>query len=336
MKKPHILVVDVEAALTESKSAPDCSLHFGMVGESAVMREMYQKLPRVAESDSTVLITGGSGTGKELVARALHRLSPRRRRPLATINCGAIPEGLLESELFGHLRGAFTGAVVDRAGRVEQAEGGTLFLDEIGDLNLALQVKILRLLQEHEYHPVGATMSKKANVRIQAATNQDLEELIAAGRFREDLFYRLNVVPLPVPALRERGADILLLAQFFLRDLNRLHHRRLEGFTPAAAAALQSYPWPGNVRELENLIARLVILKGHDQIELDDLPAGFQSSGAPVRLLRPARPPRASISATRWIASSSNSCSRPCSSRTGTRTRRPNCSSSTAPPWWKN
>ena len=280
------LIAAVGEALAEAEPASDRSRHFGMVGESEVMLDLYRKIPRVAETESTVLITGESGTGKELVARAIHCLSPRRRRPLGTINCGAIPEGLLESELFGHRRGSFTGAVADQPGRVEQAEGGTLFLDEIGDLNLSLQVKILRLLQEHEYHPVGAAVGKKANVRILAASNQNLEELVAAGRFREDLYYRLDVVRLQAPSLRERGADVLLLAQFFLHEMNRLHHSRLEGFTPAAAASLQSYPWPGNVRELENLIARLAILKGQGQIAPDDFPAALQSSALPVRLAR--------------------------------------------------
>jgi len=271
------LIATVQEALAEASPAAKWSLHFGMVGENETMHTLYQNIPRVAESDTTVLITGASGTGKELVAQAIHSQSRRRGKPLVALNCGAIPEGLMESELFGHLRGAFTGAVLDHAGRVEQADGGTLFLDEIGDLSLTLQVKILRLLQEREYYPVGSAQSRKANVRIVAATNRNLEELVAAGRFREDLFYRLNVVPLHVPAMREKPADILLLAQYFLEKLNRLHHSRLEGFSPEALACLQGYPWPGNVRELENLIARLAILKGEGEIRKADLPAALQS-----------------------------------------------------------
>jgi len=232
-----------------------------LLGTSSGMREVFGLIERVATSSTTVLITGESGTGKELIARAIHAKSPRRDGPFIPINGGAIPETLLESELFGHEKGAFTGAHVRRQGRVEQADGGTLFLDEVGELPLTLQVKLLRFLQEREIERVGGRQRILVNVRVIAATNTDLRKGIEAGRFRDDLYYRLSVVTLAMPPLRERGEDVLLLADAFLR---RFRHegngKRVRGFSPEALAALWAHTWPGNVRELENRVQRAVIV----------------------------------------------------------------------------
>jgi DNA-binding NtrC family response regulator len=232
-----------------------------MIGESESANAIYRMIERVADTDSTVLITGESGTGKELVARTIHFNSARRDKPLIPINCGAIPEHLLESELFGHERGAFTGASATRIGRFEAAHGGTLFLDEIGEMHPALQVKLLRALQEREFERVGGNRTIKVDVRIVAATNQDLEQLVQDRKFREDLFYRLNVIPIEVPALRERRDDIPLLVKHFLDKFNADKNRHVDGFTDEAMALLAAYEWPGNIRELENLVERLVILE---------------------------------------------------------------------------
>ncbi len=244
----------------------------GMVGQSPCLDEVFRVLAKVAPTDSTVLVTGESGTGKELLVRALHANSGRAGKPFVPVNCGAIPRELLESELFGHEKGAFTSAVRTRQGRFELAEGGTIFLDEIGEMDLSLQVKILRALQEKEFERVGGGKTLKADVRIVAATNRDLEEEVKAGRFREDLYYRLNVIPLHLPPLRERGGDILLLAEYFLGRFCRQKGRLTLSFSPEAARLILSYPWPGNVRELENFMERLSILCEHDVIVVEDLP----------------------------------------------------------------
>ena len=232
----------------------------GLVGTSPSMQEVFRMIRRVGPSDVPVLITGESGTGKELVARAIHRQSARKGEPFVTINCGAIPETLLESELFGYEKGAFTGATQQRKGRIESAQGGTLFLDEIGDVPLALQVKLLRFLQDHTIQRLGAKETIAVDARILAATNVDLKKAISEGRFREDLYYRLCVVTIAVPLLSERGSDITLLARTFLTKFAEEQKKPLKGFTPQAAEALTAHNWPGNVRELENRIKRAVVM----------------------------------------------------------------------------
>jgi DNA-binding NtrC family response regulator len=244
-----------------------------IIGHHDTIRGALRTLQRVAPSSCTVLITGESGTGKELAVAALHDASPRAKGPLVAVNCGAIPENLIESELFGHAKGAFTGASSARQGYVAAAEGGTLFLDEIGELPLALQVKILRLLQQREYTPVGESRTLKSNIRIVAATNRDLEAEVAAGRFREDLYYRLNVIHVHLPALRDRPADIEMLASHFLRVCALKAGREdLAGFSPEAMSVLMAYEWPGNVRALENAVERAVLLAPGPSIEVEDLP----------------------------------------------------------------
>ena len=232
----------------------------GLVGDSPQIQDIFRMVRRVAPSDVPVLITGESGTGKELVARAIHRQSPRQAAPFVPINCGAIPETLLESELFGYERGAFTGATQQRKGRIESAQGGTLFLDEIGDIPLGLQVKLLRFLQDHEINRLGGKEAIAVDARIIAATNIDLQKAINEGRFREDLYYRLCVVSVAVPSLRERGSDVPLLARTFLMKFSEELKKPLKGFTPEAVDALTSHGWPGNVRELENRIKRAVVM----------------------------------------------------------------------------
>ena len=228
-------------------------------------------IQRVASSSSTVLVQGESGTGKELIARAIHTQSPRCDHPLIPVNCGAIPEDLLESELFGHVRGAFTGAAHTRTGRFELANNGTLFLDEIGDMSPKLQVKMLRVLQEKIVEPVGSTKSIKVNVRVIAATHKDLEVEVASGRFREDLFYRLNVVPLYAPPLRDRGGDVIMLVEYFLDRCVEMQGCQRVTFSQEIFNAFRSYRWPGNVRELENLVERLTIL-ADETVRMEDLP----------------------------------------------------------------
>ena len=232
----------------------------GLVGSSAQIQEVFRMIRRVGPSEVPVLITGESGTGKELVARAIHRQSARRTGPFVAINCGAIPETLLESELFGHEKGAFTGATQQRKGRIESAQGGTLFLDEIGDIPLGLQVKLLRFLQDHTIQRLGAKETIAVDARIIAATNVNLQKAISEGRFREDLYYRLCVVTIAVPALSERGSDITLLARTFLTKFAEEQNKSLKGFTPQAVEALTAHSWPGNVRELENRIKRAVVM----------------------------------------------------------------------------
>jgi transcriptional regulator with GAF, ATPase, and Fis domain len=243
-----------------------------IIGESPALKELFRILEKVAPSDSTVLVTGESGTGKELLVRALHQNSSRATKPFVPINCGAIPRELLESELFGHEKGAFTHAIRSRPGRFELADGGTVFLDEIGEMDLSLQVKILRVIQEKEFERVGATRTQHVDVRIIAATNRDLEQEVKLGRFREDLFYRLNVIPMHVPPLRERGKDIFLLADYFLDIFCGAKGRPPLGIDEEARKMLLSYSWPGNVRELENFMERLTILCDTDMVTSADLP----------------------------------------------------------------
>ncbi len=244
----------------------------GMIGQSPSLGDVFRVLAKVAPTDSTVLVTGESGTGKELLVRALHVNSQRADKPFVPINCGAIPKELLESELFGHEKGAFTHAIRTRPGRFEMADGGTIFLDEIGEMDLPLQVKILRALQEKEIERVGATAARKINVRIVAATNRDLEAEVRAGHFREDLYYRLNVIPLHLPPLRERGSDILLLSKFFLQKFCTSKGRPTLQLDDVIQRILMAYPWPGNVRELENFMERLSILCDDTAVTLHDLP----------------------------------------------------------------
>jgi transcriptional regulator with GAF, ATPase, and Fis domain len=263
------------------------NLDHNMVGESPAMRDVYRRIARVAPTDSTVLITGESGTGKELVARAIHRNSPRAEKPFVAINCAAITETLLESELFGHEKGAFTGAVAQKKGKLEIAEGGTVFLDEIGELSPALQAKLLRVLQEHEFDRVGGTKNVKVDFRLVAATNRDLLEAIAGGLFRRDLYYRLNVVSVALPPLRERRADIPLLASWFIRRYAGKAKRAVAGFSPDALACLTTYEWPGNVRELENAIEHAVVLGLDPVIARDDLPDAVAEAGSATIGARP-------------------------------------------------
>lgn len=266
----------------------------GIIGQSTTLCQVFRMLGKVAPTDSTVLVTGESGTGKELLVRALHANSQRAQQPFVPINCGAIPKDLLESELFGHEKGAFTHAIRSRPGRFELADGGTIFLDEIGEMDLTLQVKILRVLQEKEIERVGGTGSKKVDVRIVAATNRDLEREVAAGRFREDLYYRLNVIPLHLPPLRERGADILVLADHFLdRFCERKQRVRLV-LTHDTRKVLAAYSWPGNIRELENFMERVSILAEGDVVEPGDLPRKILDEvGDIVTLPEPTPPPSA-------------------------------------------
>lgn len=256
------------------------------VGDSEPMQQVFRLIEKIADSDSTVLIYGESGTGKELVAKAIHFNSRRQDKPLVPVNCGAIPEELLESELFGHEKGAFTGASSLRMGRFELADKGTIFLDEIGDMSPKLQVKVLRVLQEQEFERVGGVKTLKVNVRVLAATHQDLEQAVAAKLFREDLYYRLNVIPVILPPLRERKSDIPLLIQHFLDHFRQTKGHEITGVSPKAMELFLAYPWPGNVRELENLVQRLVILKEKGLILPEDLPEKLQKKKDPFLLPR--------------------------------------------------
>jgi DNA-binding NtrC family response regulator len=258
----------------------------GMVGTSQAMQKVFEILARAAASDSTVLITGESGTGKELAARALHARSPRAAKPFLAINCAAIPEALLESELFGHAKGAFTDARADRPGLLARATGGTLFLDEVGEMPLSMQVKLLRALQERSVRPVGSEKEVPFDARILAATNRDLEAEVAAGRFRADLFFRIHVIELMLPPLRARGSDVLLLASALVaRHASRIGRPGLR-LSHEAAERLLAYEWPGNVRELENCMERAVALATHDDISLEDLPERVRRGGAEQVLIR--------------------------------------------------
>jgi DNA-binding NtrC family response regulator len=243
-----------------------------LVGDSEAMRRVRDLVARVADSDATVLVTGESGTGKELVARALHMASPRRSGPFVALNCAAVPEALIESELFGHTRGAFTDARGSRTGLFLQADRGTLFLDEVAELPIQLQPKLLRALQERSVRPIGGDAEVRFDARVVAATNRDLASAIEEGRFREDLFFRINVIQIEIPPLRARGADVLLLAQQFVRRSCTRAHKPLLGLSPAAAERLLAYPWPGNVRELQNCMERAVTLARYDNLVVEDLP----------------------------------------------------------------
>ncbi|OAI57322.1 Fis family transcriptional regulator [Verrucomicrobiaceae bacterium SCGC AG-212-N21] len=268
-----------------------------MLGQSAPMKELFSAIKSVAATDATVLIEGETGTGKELIARSIHDESPRRDAPLVRVNCAAIPGTLIESELFGHERGAFTGATTKRDGRFALADGGTIFLDEVGELPLDLQAKLLRVLQEGEFEPLGATRTRKVDVRVVAATNRDLSKMVSEGTFREDLFYRLNVFPLFVPPLRERGGDVVLLARSFVEHIARRMGRRLDSLHPDDVRRLNQYPWPGNVRELQNVIERAIILSPGSRLELHrampeaaveapNLPSATKDEEAPILTAR--------------------------------------------------
>jgi two-component system response regulator AtoC len=243
-----------------------------MIGESPPMREVYSMLDRMANTDVTVLITGESGTGKELVAQAVHRRGPRSSGPLVAFNCAAVPEGMLESELFGHVRGAFTDARTGRKGLFTQANGGTIFLDEIGEMPMATQVKLLRALQERKVRPVGADHELPFDARVVSATSRDLESEVAEQRFREDLYYRINVIRIHMPPLRARGNDVLLIAEHFVKRYAERFDKKVAGITPEAAQKLLAYTWPGNVREVQNCVERAVALTQTDTIVLADLP----------------------------------------------------------------
>ena len=247
---------------------------YDIVGDSPQIQEVRERITRVAPTNSTILITGESGTGKELVARAIHSQSKRSTRPFVPLNCGALPETLLESELFGHEKGAFTSADASKKGLVEAADRGTILLDEIGEMSQMMQVKLLRFLQERKFRRVGGTEERDADVRVIAATNQDLAMMVERGEFRRDLFYRVNVIKIEVPPLRERRADILPLARHFVEKFNKQMGKRLKGLKPQARASLESYAWPGNVRELENVIERAVALEDSDEVGSETLKTG--------------------------------------------------------------
>jgi len=247
-----------------------------LVSNSPVMHDIFQLITAVAASSSTVLIQGETGTGKELVARAIHSISDRAEQPFVAINCGALPDTLLESELFGHKKGAFTGAVADKAGRFAAAGRGTLFLDEIGEISQALQVRLLRVLQEHQFEPLGSNHSEPCRARILAATNRNLEQLVEEGTFRRDLFYRIQVVQIDLPPLRQRMEDLPLLVDHFIQRFNQLQHKNITTVTPAALSALMAHHWPGNVRELENVVERAFVLCKSSEIDLSCLPAALQ------------------------------------------------------------
>ena len=253
------------------------------VGTSKAIKKIYDLIEKVADTDGTVLITGASGTGKELIARAIHYNSNRSEKPLVVVSCGAIPEALLESELFGHEKGAFTGAFKKRIGRFEMANGGSIFLDEIGEMSPALQVKLLRVLQEQKFERVGGTKTIHVDLRIIAATNRNLTTAINNEMFREDLYYRLNVIPIKVPSLKQRKSDIPLLIDFFLKKFQEGKKKKVTGFLPGAMDAMMAYDWPGNVRELENVVKRLTILCENQVVSFDDLPEIIQEKSQSVQ-----------------------------------------------------
>lgn len=270
-KKTKVQKVIDKKILLEMPTQDD--IFCGIIGRTEIMKSVFEKIKKVSMSDSTVLIQGSSGTGKELVARGIHHLSPRKNHNLINVNCGAIPNELLESELFGHMRGSFTGAISDRKGRFELANSGSIFLDEIGDMPLLLQVKLLRVLQQKQIEVVGDPIARNVNVRVIAATHRNLDQEVIAGNFREDLFYRLNVIPIKVPDLKERRDDIPLLIAYFCEKFSSADRSNTINFSDESLELLLSYDWPGNVRELENVIERLVILRGGNTILAEDLPA---------------------------------------------------------------
>ena len=270
---------------------------FGMeniVGNDIRMQKTFEVIDSIADTKATVLITGQSGTGKSLIARAIHQRSNRREAPFVEIACGALPENLLESELFGHVEGAFTGATGNKLGKFKQADGGTIFLDEIGTASPSLQIKLLRVLQEFEFEQVGGTETFRVNTRVVLATNEDLSKAVEQGTFRQDLYYRINVINLQLPSLSERRGDIPMLAQYFLEKVREDAGKDVEGFTPEALQALQSYPWPGNVRELQNAVERSVLLGKNKLISVTDLPANVASQSAPASpsVIHPQNPQR--------------------------------------------
>ncbi len=267
----------------EAKDEPLVGARFGIIGQSQPVLDVYAVLERVAGTPTTVLVTGESGTGKELVARALHENSPRRENPFIKVNCAAIPKDLMEAELFGYERGAFTGAVAAKPGRFELASGGTLFLDEIGELPVDMQVKLLRVLQESEFERVGGIKTMKVDVRLVAATNRDLKKEIGHGSFREDLYYRLNVVPIALPALRERKSDIPLLVEHFVKKFNARLQKRISGVDEAAMEKLTAHAWPGNIRELENVVERAVLFADGELIAVHDLSEELRGGAARER-----------------------------------------------------
>jgi DNA-binding NtrC family response regulator len=275
----------------------------GIVGRSRTMRDLFQVLETVAATASTILITGETGTGKEVVARAIHHNSPRRAQRFVALNCSAIPETLLEAEIFGHVRGAFTGAIGTRQGRLEQAHRGTLFLDEVGTMSTALQMKLLRVLQQREFERVGDSATIKVDVRIIAATNADLGRMVADGTFREDLFYRLNVIPVKLPPLRDRKEDTPLLVQHFLQKYCAEANRPAMSVSQAAMRALMGYAWPGNIRQLENAVERAVALSGgRSQIEVTDLPPEIQEASEPPPVMSAFALPEDGLDFERFIA----------------------------------
>jgi formate hydrogenlyase transcriptional activator len=285
-----------------TQRAGESTLFQQIIGNSPALESVLEQAQLVGPTDSTVLILGETGTGKELIARAVHSISPRCGRPFVKLNCAAIPAELLESELFGHERGAFTGAVTQRLGRFEAANGGTLFLDEIGDMPLALQAKLLRVLQEQEFERLGSTITRRADVRVVAATNRDLVALIADKQFRMDLYYRLNVFPITLPPLLERLSDIPLLVRHFVEKYGARMSKQISGISNDAMDALKRYPWPGNIRELQNFIERAVILTRGDVLELPPLPSVMLTKKEPVTLRESERHHLLkALDATNWV-----------------------------------
>jgi transcriptional regulator with GAF, ATPase, and Fis domain len=259
----------------------------GIIGQSKEIKAVFNTIEKVAASGSTILINGETGTGKGLAAKAIHLNSKRSTKPFVSINCGAIPENLLESELFGHVKGAFTGATTTKMGKFEQANGGTIFLDEIGDMSPDLQVKILRVLEEGEFEPVGGNRTVQVDIRVIAATHRNLEERVEAGEFREDLFFRLYVIPLILPPLRERRSDIPLMATHFCAQVTETNGLAVSGFAPETLTLMQAYEWPGNIRELKNLVERMVVLRQEGRLEPADLPEKIRGTNASVVVAPP-------------------------------------------------
>ncbi len=278
-KNKQILKNSDQCNFPHADISQDRMRNLEIIGHSKKMQDIFAIIDKVADSDSTIMINGNSGTGKEVIARAIHRKSKRRNKPFVPINCGAIPENLLESELFGHVKGAFTGATVSKTGKFELADGGTIFLDEIGDMSPDLQVKLLRVLEEREFERVGGCKMVKIDLRVLAATHRNLEEEVKKGRFREDLFYRLHVIPIMLPLLCERKTDIPLFISKFCKDFNKINNAEIMGVSDKAMELMLDYPWPGNVRELKNVIECIVVLKRKGKIMPDDLPDKIRGRG---------------------------------------------------------